>query len=86
MRTATIIAERHDGSEVLVSGPKTPIVEQLAAFRKLMGQPTHPEFASVQYQDSDGPSRTIRFGRPQTAPEKPKVQKQKESKTHESHE
>ena len=77
MRTATIIAERHDGSEVLVSGPKTPIQDQLQAFRKLLGQPTHPEYATVRYQDSDGPSRTIKFNKPshptpeQEQPEQP---------------
>ena len=65
MRTATIIAETHDGKEILLFGRKTPIHEQLGEFRKLLGLSEHPEYAAVHYQDSDSGSRTVKFKRPE---------------------
>lgn len=65
MRTATTIAEKHDGTEVLIAGPKTPIQDQLIQFRDLASRVVHPDYASVRYQDSDGAPRIHRFISPE---------------------
>lgn len=64
MRTATTIAETHKGKEILLSGRNVPIQEQLQAFRQLLGRKSHPEFAAVQIQESDGHSRILKFMTP----------------------
>lgn len=65
MRTATTIAETHGGKEVLVSGRKIGVHTQLQNFRKLIGRKSHPDFAFVALQESDGHLRTLRFLTPQ---------------------
>lgn len=67
MRTADTLAKRHDGQWVIVHSPDVPIHEQREALRGLLGLPTHPEFALLQFSDSDGDYRAIRFGRPANA-------------------
>jgi hypothetical protein len=66
MRTADTLAKTHDGKWVVVHSPEVPIHEQREQLRKLLGQPTHPDFAVLQYRESDGDSRTLRFGKPST--------------------
>jgi hypothetical protein len=68
MRTADTLAKRHDGQWVIVHSPEVPIHEQREALRTLLGQPTHPDFALMQYRDSDGDGRTLKFSKPETAP------------------
>lgn len=71
MRTATTLAITHDGKPVLVAHPDLiGVVEQAQAFRQLLGKPTHPEYAKLSYQESDGQPRIIKFNKPDK-PDKP---------------
>lgn len=65
MRTATTIAKKHSGEWVLVSHPEVPIYEQQQSLRKLKGTRSHPDFATIQYQERDGHSFTITFMTPE---------------------
>lgn len=51
---AILLAEKHDGTEVLLAGRKVSIAEQLALYRSFLGSTTHAEFCRVQYQDQHG--------------------------------
>ena len=63
-RTAFTIAETHKGEEKLIYGRKVAMPEQLAKFRALRGQPSHEDFASLSYQESDGLLMQIKFRSP----------------------
>jgi hypothetical protein len=45
----------------MLSGPDVPITEQLKNFRSVLGQKSDPTFALIQYQESDGLARFVRF-------------------------
>ena len=70
MRTAVTLGINHGGTEVLIAGRNVPIHEQKEKFQALLGKPEHPEFAEVNYQESDdghGQVRVIRFQKPVAA-------------------
>lgn len=79
MRTARTVALTHEGGEVLVSGRKVPILEQLQAFRALRCSPSHPEFSEVSYQESDGPEHLIRLRTPDAQAEHDATQAEHEA-------
>lgn len=60
MKSLTI-AERHDGSEVLLHGFKAAVTEQIETYRALVGRSSHPEFASVTRIDTLGTVKALRF-------------------------
>lgn len=61
MRTATIIAKTHKGDWKLIASPEVPIVDQREQLRTWRGRSTHPDFATLRFQDSDGDIQTLRF-------------------------
>lgn len=69
-RTAKTLAITHDGKDLLLAGPSTPLLEQRELVKKIRfangGGRVHPEYASVIYQESDGPETTYRFITPET--------------------
>lgn len=71
-RTSITTGKTHAGEDVLISGRSVPIVEQLAAFRKLRGQPAHDRFCLVALQESDGAEQIIRFLTPEEHAERKK--------------
>ena len=72
MRTATTIAITHEGKTKLVASPDywgakdgTPLHEQYQRFRAHRGQPFHPEYAALVYQESDGRIQVLKFRMPE---------------------
>lgn len=60
-RTAVTLGKTHDGKWELLGNPDAPITEQLQNFRSVLGQKSHPKFALIQFQESDGVARTLRL-------------------------
>jgi hypothetical protein len=63
MRTAITLAKRHgpESKWEILCDPDTPLQEQLQSFRALFGSKAHKDFAQVFFQESDQPSRKLRF-------------------------
>ncbi len=93
MRTAVTAAVTHKGEIKILSLPDfpgskggVPVHEQFEAFRKLKYNTSHPEYALVTYQESDGEMLTYRFRSPKAQKEyddlraKEKADAQAESK------
>lgn len=61
MRTATTIARTHEGKWMTLSYPSVSIPDQIKQYRTLIQSRSHPEFAFIQYQESDQPSWQFNF-------------------------
>lgn len=70
MRTATTLVQTHKGQWRALLLPDVPVQQQKDAFRTMKGSRTHPEFATVQYQESDGTATIARFTAPEAKPTK----------------
>lgn len=60
-RTAITLAKTHKGDWTLLASPDANLIEQRKNFRALRADKAHKDYATVIYQESDGPAEILRL-------------------------